>query len=316
MSDVLAYLGNRPDLAATKRYAAIIGERPSRGARSPALWNAVFAVQDAPIRFHSFDVQADRLGPVVGSLRSDRRFIGGAVTMPHKSAIMAFLDRVEPLAARIGAVNALYRDNDELVGANTDGAAALTVLRTQLGVDSLPCKKALVIGTGGAGAAVACYVAEDIGVSGALVISNRDRRKAEALAQRIGPSATIAPWPPRPEDLAGVDILINATSIGFALESAEPLQRNRFVTPLSAEADPAANIRESLLALRRLPANALVFDIIYQPRETMLLSLAAGIGLSVLGGVTMNFEQAVIAFAKAVPGVAADDIRRIMQKVP
>lgn len=315
-SAVLALFSNAPDLGATPRYAGIVGERPSQGARSPSLWNAVFTASNAPVKFHPFDVDAAALAPVVDALRHDPRFIGGAVAVPYKSAIVPLLSKVESVAGRIGAVNALYREGSALVGTNTDGQAALAILRAKLGVDRIQSRDVAVVGAGGTGAAVASYIADDLQASGRLLLSNRDRHKAEELASRLGGLVEVVDWPPKPEQLKGIGILINCTSVGFAPGPDADTNLNRTVTALSAAVHSTDNISESTVVLRALSGDCLVFDVVYQPRDTTLLSLAERLGLQTLGGLAMNLEQAVIAFGKAVPEVPIDIVRAIMAKVP
>jgi shikimate dehydrogenase len=311
-AEVLRFLTNAPDIGATPLYAGIIGERPSRGARSPALWNAVFQAEALDVRFHPFDVDGPALKPLVAALRADARFIGGSVAVPHKAAILGLLDRIEPVAERIGAVNALYRDGPALVGANTDGAAALAVLRRHLGAERLGSRRIVLLGTGGAGAAVAAYVADDLDSGSRLLLANRDRRKADAMACRLGGAASAVDWPPRHDEMAAVDVLINCTSVGFAPAGGA---RGALRTALAAPADPVANFKDSLAAVAVLPSSALVFDIVYEPRITMLMHIAAARGLKTVGGLEMNLEQAVVAFAKAVPAVGLDRIRAVMATV-
>jgi shikimate dehydrogenase len=310
---VLRHLVNAPDLGATPRYAGIVGERPSKGARSPSLWNAVFAAERLDIRFHPFDVDGPALAPVVAALKADERFIGGSVAVPHKTALLALLDQVEPAAQLIGAVNALYRDGPALVGANTDGAAALSSLHRRLGVDNLGQRTVLLLGTGGAGAAVAAYIAGDLDKSGRLLLANRDGRKTGALAARLGPVASVVDWPAPRSALSAADVLVNCTSVGFA--PAGGGSATALLTSLATATDPATNFKDSLAAVAALPTSALVFDIVYLPRVTMLMQIAAARGLETLGGLEMNQEQAVMAFARAVPGVAPDRVRTVMAAV-
>ncbi|WP_051341099.1 shikimate dehydrogenase family protein [Azospirillum halopraeferens] len=276
----------------TARYAAILGLSPSRGARSPQLWNAAFAAMGADARMLPMDVAPDRLEAVVAALRDDPRFIGGAVAMPHKQAILPFLDRVEPEAAAIGAVNALYRDGAALVGANTDGAGALARIE-ELMDGRLGSARVLLIGTGGAGCAVAAFLA---GRVAALALCNRTAARAQALAATLEGAVRVVPWPPTTADLAQTDVLVNGSAVGF--RDGPP------GTPLGPDA-------AALLAA--MPADALVYDVIYQPEETELLAAARARGLRTANGLGMNLDQAVIAFAKACPG-APDraTLRRIM----
>lgn len=263
----------------TSGYAAILGLSPSKGARSPTLWNAAFAAAGIDARMLPFDVGADKLGPLVAALRADRRFIGGAVTMPHKQAMIKLLDRVEPEAESIGAVNAIYRDGNELIGTNTDGAGALAELE-RLTQGGLGTRRAVLLGLGGGGLAVAAYLARRVA---GLTLVNRSVEKAVAFAQRLG--AASAPWPGSATLLGAADLLVNCTSIGHATGD--------------VAANPLGPHIDELLAA--MPARSIVYDIIYQPAETHLMARARARGLTVENGLGMNLEQAVIAFAHACP---------------
>ena len=94
MSSILDVIENKGlDLDKTEYYAAILGETPSQGARSPLLWNAAFQQGGISAVMHPMDIQADKLESVVAALKNDPRFIGGAVTMPYKINILPFLFR-------------------------------------------------------------------------------------------------------------------------------------------------------------------------------------------------------------------------------
>ncbi|MGB1006871.1 MAG: hypothetical protein ACPGVX_06820, partial [Thalassobaculaceae bacterium] len=112
MQDILALIGNevRPT---TARFAAILGLTPSKGARSPVLWNAAFEAAGDNACMVPMDVSEANLAALVDVLRADRRYLGGAVAVPHKQGLLPLLDHLEPEAARIGAVNALYRHADD-----------------------------------------------------------------------------------------------------------------------------------------------------------------------------------------------------------
>ena len=177
----------------TERYAAILGLSPSKGARSPMLWNAAFAAAGADAVMHPFDVGEAKLADLVAALRRDARYIGGSVAVPHKQGLVGLLDRLEPEAERIGAVNAIYRDGDDLVGANTDGAGALAQL--QGAVDDLGSRHVLLLGLGGAGLAVATYLAANVA---RLKLANRTDATAKAFAERLGEGLWRLPCRARP----------------------------------------------------------------------------------------------------------------------
>lgn len=262
------------------KYAAILGLTPSKGARSPVLWNAAYAASDFEACMVPMDVTETNLIPLIKALRADQCYLGGAIAVPHKKALLPTLDHLEPEALRIGAVNAVYRHTDGgLVGANTDGAGALSEITDLVGgVEALASKKTLVLGLGGAGLAVSAYLADHVAK---LTLVNRTRAAAFQAAEHFG--AQIADWPVSEDVLSSCDLLVNCTSVGF-------------------EDGPAGTpLPDELLAA--LPATAAIYDTIYQPRETLLLAAARARGLAARNGLGMNLEQAVIAFDKVNPGL-------------
>lgn len=281
------FLDNDPSIT-TAKFAAILGLTPSKGARSPLLWNAAFKAGGIDAAMVPMDVTPENLAGLVTALKADKRYIGGAVAVPHKQKIARLLDRLEPEAERIGAVNAIYRDGDELVGANTDGAGALSQIAAAL--PDLDSRKAVLIGLGGAGIAVAAYLA---GAVKELVVANRTEAKAEEAATKLGAHVSSATLPLTAALLADCGVLVNCTSAGY--------QDGDAGTPLGTDAD-------ALIAA--LPVGALVYDIIYQPAETPLMKLAAARELKTQNGLGMNLDQAVIAFQKANPGALSIDAVR------
>jgi len=330
-------------LEQTDYYATILGESPSKGAKSPSLWNAAFKGLKLSGMMHPMDVRPERLREVVQCLRDDRRFIGGAVTMPFKITIIPYLDALEPEAETIGAVNCLYRNGEKLIGSNTDGAGALWSLEREIS-DSLAGKTILLLGTGGAGFAVSTYLASALGPKGSLILANRSHGPRDELVERFEGRcrARVFDWPITANQVKGVDILINCSSIGFETlkEDKKGAFSLKFYTPIGPVDDAIRvqngedaekrffkaasgaikkNFNRSLDVLSNMD-DPFIFDIIYQPLHTMLIFLASMLGFRTLNGVPMNLEQAVIAFDKAT--VAADlqnsnhkKIRRLMSKV-
>lgn len=199
-------------------------------------------------------------------------FIGFNVTVPHKQAMLGLVDRLDPLAASIGAVNCvLVGENGGLEGRNTDAAgfmANLREARPDFAADAGPV--ALLGAGGGARAAAAALIS-----AGAKEIRliNRSRGKAEELAAAMGPVVRPVDWAQRHEALAGAALLINSTSLGM---NGQP--------PLD-------------LALDDLPKSALVNDLVYAPLDTELLQTARRRGNDVADGLGMLLNQAVPAFA-------------------
>jgi shikimate dehydrogenase len=325
MSNLLQKVGNGAalDLASTQHYAAILGAAPSKGARSPLLWNRAFTALGISGVMHPMDVTPENLGPLVAALREDSRFIGGAVAVPYKKDIVQHLDALEPEAEAIGAVNSIYRSGARLIGANTDGAAALSSIQKLFGQTELAGKSVLLLGVGGAGQAVAAFAAKAVGLDGTVHLVNRSSGIG-GFAERLRRFSQVsAHTGALPEGLAAkVDVIVNATSIGSELVRKDgegvstlvgytPLAPVTDVRPVPAGEDMARrfarenarSIQENLVqsfSVLQSVERARVYDIVYQPAQTLLLALARARGLPVLGGEAMNLEQAVIAFASAV----------------
>jgi shikimate dehydrogenase len=202
---------------------------------------------------------------------SDRGYVGANVTVPHKEAALA-LSAVDARARAIGAVNTLWLDNGTLRGGNTDVEGFLANLDAaapgwEKGLDA-----ALLLGAGGAARAVAFALIE-CGVERIFVV-NRNLERAKALREQFGPRIEARPFDQRDALLAEVRLLVNATSLGMA--GAPSLE----------------------LTLDRLPAAAVVADIVYVPLETPLLGAARQRGLRTVDGLGMLLHQAVGGFAR------------------
>lgn len=314
---------NITNLINTDYYSAIIGLSPSKGAKSPKLWNSAFNGLNLSGCMYPFDVVQNNLGAVVDLLKNDLRFIGGSVAAPYKTEVIKFLDKLELNAKKIGAVNCIYRnESGDLIGANTDGAGALWSLKNAYG--DLNGKNILLLGAGGAAAAVATYIGEAIGLKGKLFISNRNQKKLENLVNNLNNICNVqaTPWPVSHKRFENLDIIINTTSIGF--ENPFKFENGysclKFYSPLWEIEDEKKilnfnninndyvnrnlknileNIYKSKIFLSNFK-NLFVFDIVYQPELTYLLFISNLLGHKTLSGIGMNLEQAVIAFDKTI----------------
>ena len=134
--------------------------------------------------YTALDVTPDELGAAVAEFRGARDFLGANVTVPHKSAVMRWLDEIDPTAAAIGAVNTIVRVGGvggRLVGCNTDADGFLAALREVVNVRDV--RSALLLGAGGSARAVAWTLATN-GV--AVTVLNRSADRAEALVRDVG----------------------------------------------------------------------------------------------------------------------------------
>lgn len=290
MTDFRACLDNRLDWSSGTPFAAIIGATPSKGARSPLLWNAAYEAFGRGTRMLPLDVGSERLTDLLAVLDSEPAFLGGAVALPHKEATAAWLgERLSPEAARIGAVNCLFRRNGRLWGTNTDGEGALVSL--QAAVPDLATRKAALLGPGGAGKAVAAFL---VGRVVSLDLFARTPDRSRAFAERL--QVSVQAWTNLPELMSGYDLVVNCTSIG------------------SAAADTAAQSPLGPQLVQTLPPTCFVYDIIYDPAESPLMRLAAQRGIGTLNGSAMNLEQAVLGFMHANPDLSdSTAVRQAME---
>ena len=321
------------DLEKTDYYSVILGLSPSKGAKSPKLWNAAFKGLNFSCFMHPMDVSPENLEYLLKNLRLDKRFIGGAVAVPYKEDIIKYIDDVEDEAKAIGAVNCIYKDKDgRIIGANTDGAGALWSLQNTYG--NINGTNVLVIGATGASAAVSTYVGKALGKKGNLFISNRDKEKSHKLTQKLSKLCSVETinWPPSKDDVKDVDIIINCTSVGFdsIKKDDNGFYSFKFYNPIGKIKDnirisetenfeqeyvykAAENISQNFYETKRFLGqfkNLLVFDIVYQPLTTCLLFLSNLIGHKTLSGKGMNLEQAVIAFDKTTSATGMRDLNQ------
>ena len=270
------------------KLAGILGW-PVGHSKSPRLHNHWIAQFGLDAAYVPLPVAPEHLAEAVKTLRNFR-FAGGNVTVPHKEAVLALVDDIDPLAARIGAVNTLVIGADgRLSGSNTDAIGFLLNLKEIPGFASRS-GPAVILGAGGAARAACAALLED-GIPEIRLI-NRSLDRARALAADLGGPIVPIDWSGREEALEGAALLVNSTSLGM---TGQP--------PLD-------------IALDRLPESALVNDLVYAPLETGLLAAARKRGNPTADGIGMLLHQARPAF-KAWFGVMPDitpDIREMMLK--
>ncbi len=268
-------MGNRL-VSGKTRLCGIIGD-PIEHTMSPAMHNAAFAKMGLDYWYVPFRVKREELDKASAGIRA-LNIRGMNVTLPHKVAVMQFLDEIDPLAKRIGAVNTIVNDNGVLRGYNTDASGFLQAL-LERGVEPRG-KKVVVLGAGGASRAISFILAE----RGAhLVILNRrlELDWAEELANKLSQifGEQVRALELLEENLAKAldkaNILVNATSIGMS-----------------------PNIDETLVTSNLLQSSLVVFDVVYNPIKTRLLREAEQIGATTISGLDMLVWQGALAFEK------------------
>jgi len=277
-----------PEINATTRLCAVYGH-PVKHSASPAFQNAGMEALGLDWRYAAFDVRPEELGAAIAGAAA-MRFAGLNLTVPHKLLALEMVDELDESAWRWGAVNTIrfdgrggpeeawrpMRECDPLgvaevrsVGFNTDADAIARSIEEDLGLE-LAGSSALLLGAGGAGRAAALKLAS-AGVA-RLHLANRTMAKAEELASEIragNPGLECAAGFPG----GGVDLVLNATSLG--LKAGDGL-------PLDAGVFPLARAR-------------FAYDMIYRPSETPFLRAAKEAGLRTANGMGMLLHQGAAA---------------------
>lgn len=258
----------------TPVYVGLLGW-PVGHSRSPAMHNAAFRALGLNWQYLLLPVAPEDVGDAVRGLRA-LRFAGANVTVPHKQAVMPFLDEVTLEAQAIGAVNTIVNRDGHLVGYNTDAIGFLRALR-EAGFEPRGCR-AVVLGAGGAARAVVYAL---LAAQATVTVANRTVEKARELARDLGrvfgTTVHVIPLHSRAalaQALGGADLLVNATSVGMAPHAD--------ACPLPADLP--------------LHPSLTVYDTVYVPRETQLIRRAQEAGAKAVDGLGMLLHQGAVAF--------------------
>ena len=263
----------------TRPYAEVIGD-PIEQSKSPAIHGFWLAELGIAADYRACHVLSDGVEGYLAKRRADPDWRGCNVTMPHKQAVMPFLEAIDPLAARIGAVNTIVREDGKLVGYNTDVAGFLEPLQSRLSEVHL-YRMARILGAGGAARAIIAALA---GKNFTLVLAARDPAKARALLDELDPggehhAVDLAHFAPETDfefdDRKGcLDLIINASPLGMA--GKPPL----------------------VFDFSHAPPGSVVYDIVTHPLDTPLLEAVRAQGLLMVDGLAMLIGQAAAAFEK------------------
>jgi len=231
--------------------------------------NAAFAALGLNWRYLAFEVDPKNLRAAIAGARA-MNFAGLNLTVPHKLLAVDMVDELDASAKTWGAVNTIKFENGRAIGFNTDADGLANSLREDLAVE-LRGAKVLLLGAGGAGRTAALKLAAEKVAE--LFLVNRTASKAEEIAAEIRkqfPSVKVSIGYPK----ATVDLILNATSLGLKPEDGSPLDEKQF----------------------SLKQSRAVYDMIYQPAETLLLKNAKAAGCQAANGIGMLVHQGAKAF--------------------
>jgi shikimate dehydrogenase len=239
----------------------LIGD-PVEHSLSPIVHNRGYEVLGLNFIYIAFRVKDVKLA--INSIRG-LGIRGASVTMPHKVSAMKYIDNIDDTAQEIGAINTIVNNKNVLSSFNTDYGAALKALGEKTTIKS---KKAFLLGGGGAGLAIATGLKRN---GADLVIIDNVKEKAEELARLVG--AEGFGGLDQLSEIGSADILINATPVGMW-----------------------PRINESIVPKELLHSGLTVFEVIYNPKETRMITEAKEAGCTIIYGYKMFLYQAAMQF--------------------
>ena len=276
MKNLLDLIDNKIEIN-EEIFAGIIGSSPSKGARSPILWNKAYNKLNKKIKMYPLDCSIDNINKLFDELEKNKSFIGGAVTNPYKEELSNILGNSQTEESKkIGAINCLYRDNNgKLFGANTDGEAAIQTLERNFG--EIKNQSFLILGTGGTANTILSFIIKKISNKDNIKIVGRNEKKIKKIKNKYKISAIH--WDEIIYYIEKIDIIINCTSIGWG--------NQKEISPITE------------LLLKKIDnKKTVIFDLIYDPNPTVLINLCNKYNLRNINGLEMNLEQAVLGFLK------------------
>lgn len=290
-------------------WAAVVGDPVARSL-SPEIFRIFSEELGRPLRYRALRLPPERLGRALEARGSS--WIGWNVTLPLKIAIFEHLDRVDPVAEDVGAVNVVrFSETEGAIGYNTDVAGFLAPISRRKIV--LHGAHVVVLGAGGAARAV-CEALKRMEV-GQILVLNRTPERAKDLAGRFGCRAGSLTSEAVAEAVSGAEMVVNATSVGFAGDGAH---RAANAHPEGRECGAPVRGRRSpgwtplLPEGVRFKEGAWAYDLVYRPPETAFLAGAREAGAMTIGGLDMLVAQAVetwrIWFGEDVPAGLTDRI--------
>lgn len=301
------FIENKINVGINQKFVSIIGSNPSKGARSPALWNKAFFNLKIKMKMFPLDVKDKYIGKLVKSLKKNKNFYASAVTIPHKEKIIKYLDEIDQPALEIGSVNLIVKEKNKIKGYNTDSLGFLYTL------DKInkKLKNLLIIGCGGAGKA--CIIAtKNRYPKTNIYLFNRNTSRLIKFYKKIKinkKNIKIIRDYKSLQSLKKLDLIINTTQLGFDSEISKIKSNFKYFSPISKseikfdKLNTVEKISNSItnnlietLAFLKVNSNAFIFDIIYKPSKTMLMKIGEKIGMKSINGLEMNYMQAVEAF--------------------
>ena len=275
------------EISTSTQLCAVIGN-PIAHSLSPAIHNAAYERLGLDFVYLSFRVE--NVQGALAGMRALENFRGMSVTIPHKIEVMKYVDQIAETDRAIGSINTVINDKGKLLGLGTDGPGALKALKdARIEIDG---QNVLILGAGGAARAIAFTIAQKTRLN-QLAILDIDVKMLKGLVHDLENGTEV-------RIISG---LLNHDSLAEAMKNSHVIIH---CTPVGMH--PKENA--SLIPPGLFRSGQVVFDIVYTPLETKLLSEARLHGLKVISGVEMFINQAVLQFEHFTGVDAPVDIMR------
>jgi len=295
-----------------KKYTLIVGRAPSKGARSPKLWNKAYKVLNLKVKMEPADLPQRNIKDFFNFIKKDKNFLGGAITAPYKVVAMKYMDKIDKKSLEIGSINIMIRNKKKLIGYNTDFSGCYESLKK-----IKKKKNVLILGCGGAAKAVILAAIYKFKKT-KIFFFNRNHEKLKKFLTKIKLKKNFNFISSYNEliELKNLDLVLNATSVGFDswIKVNNKYFNLKFFTPLTnlkelkkifnknykTFFEKNRNLIDKDTKILKLffkkNSNCDVFDIIYKPKTTKLMKFSYQRKNKVYNGLQMNLIQAVKGF--------------------
>jgi len=251
---------------------------PAGHSLSPQMQSAAFAEKGIHADFLRFDIPPSDLLEFIRRVRLEH-ISGLAVSLPHKEAIIPYLDELTDTAKKIGAVNTVFWKNGKLCGDNTDAPGFFRAIEPIF--STLPHPRCAVIGAGGAARAIVSAL-KNVGAD--VTIFNRTSEKADLLAKEFGAdSKSLSSFSAK-----DFDLVINSTSVGLR-EEKSPVAKDSWIE-----------------------FTGTAFDAVFSPLKTLFLRDAESAGAQIITGEKMLLYQGILQFSLWTGFSAPEGIMRVV----
>ena len=253
----------------TETYCLIIGGQGANKARSPKIWNRILSKNKINCKMIPLEVKQKSLKKLLDFLKNDKKFLGGAIAVPYKEKIYNYLiNDVDIFTKKIGSVNCLFKEK-KLRGINSDGIGFYETLKNNKINKNL--KNILQLGYGGAGKASLVFLRKYFPNKTKIYCSTRKN-----LSKKIKKTGCYwIPWDKKSLIIDNCNMIVNSTSIGFGKMN-----------------------KKSPHNLKEKKQIRYIYDIIYNPKKTVLIKKSKKLGIKTINGLDMNLLQAHFAIKK------------------